>query len=449
MGRPLNFLHLTTFYPPYSFGGDAMYIYRLAHALGNEGHHSDVVHCVDAYHLLHPANPRVRFAEHPRVTTYGLRSRGGWLSPLLTQQTGRAMLKEKPIRKLFNSKPYDVIHYHNISLLGPEVLTFEPGRGQAVKLYTTHEHWLICPMHVLWKFGNRPCEKPECFTCTIKGKRPPQIWRYTNLLAKASRHVDQFVSPSRFTARMHAERGFSQPVDHLPYFIEQEDRDWRDPAPRPQERPYFLFVGRLELIKGLQTLIELWKSVSNDYDLLVAGTGDHESALRQLASSDPRIKFLGSLPQRELGALYYHAIACIVPSITYETFGMIMIEAFARKTPVIVRDLGALPEAIADSGGGFVYRNDDELRAAITQLATSPSLRNELGERGYEAFLKQWSRKAHLVKYFEFLHKTASKKFGYVPWDTGSDERPSARGWFGSEGAADDASAVPMQENIA
>ena len=42
--RSLKFLHLTTFYPPYSFGGDAMYIYRLCHALADEGHAVDVVH---------------------------------------------------------------------------------------------------------------------------------------------------------------------------------------------------------------------------------------------------------------------------------------------------------------------------------------------------------------------------------------------------------------------
>ena len=50
-----------TFYPPYSFGGDAMYLYRLCHALGEAGHHVDVVHCVDSYHLLHPAQPPIRF----------------------------------------------------------------------------------------------------------------------------------------------------------------------------------------------------------------------------------------------------------------------------------------------------------------------------------------------------------------------------------------------------
>lgn len=420
VNRPLNILHLTTFYPPYSFGGDAMYIYRLSHGLAEAGHNVDVIHCVDSYHLLHPAEPEIEFASHPNVTRHELRSGVGWLSPLLTQQTGRAFLKHKRIREVMNSKRYDVIHYHNTSLLGPEVLSLEPALGRAVKMYTTHEHWLVCPTHVLWKYGKRACEAPDCLRCTIKAKRPPQLWRYTNYLNKASRHVDQFVAPSRFTAQMHADRGFPEPVAHLPYFIDRVDDEWREPAERPHERPYFLFVGRLEEIKGLQTLIDLWKNIL-DYDLLVAGTGELEARLRAQAASNPRIKFLGPLPQRTLGALYYHALACIVPSITYETFGIIIIEAFARKTPVIVRDLGALPEVVNDSSGGLIYRSDDELLSAIKKIGTLPELRNQLGQNGYEAFVENWSREAHMELYFDFLRNAARKKFGVVPWETEPD----------------------------
>jgi glycosyltransferase involved in cell wall biosynthesis len=416
MSRPLNFLHLTTFYPPYSFGGDAMYLYRLCHAIADAGHHVDVIHCLDSYHLLHPAEPEVKFADHPDVARHGLRTGYGWLSPLLTQQLGQPYLKRKIIQTVLNSKRYDVIHYHNISLLGPGVLALESNHSQAVKLYTTHEHWLICPIHVLWKFNRRPCEKPDCLRCTLMAKRPPQLWRYTRMLANASRHVDQFVSPSRFTAQMHAERGFPQPVAHLPYFIDRVDEDWENPTPRPHENPYFLFVGRLEVIKGLQTLIELWKRVPT-FDLLVAGTGTYEKQLRAQAASNPHIKFLGPLAQRELGALYFHALACIVPSITYETFGIINIEAFARKTPVIARDLGALPEVIQDSGGGFVYRSNEELLDAIRRIAQSPEVRHELGEKGYRAFIQWWSRVAHMRLYFDFLRGAALRKFGYVPWE--------------------------------
>jgi glycosyltransferase involved in cell wall biosynthesis len=379
-----------------------MYIYRLAHALGEAGHHVDVIHDVDSYYLQHPGEPEIQFNEHSNVIRHELRSPYGWLSPLLTQQTGRPYLKRKQINHVLNSRPYDVIQYHNISLLGPEILSINPPQGKPVKLYMTHEHWLICPTHVLWKYNRRACEKPNCLPCTLLANRPPQLWRYTSMLQRASQHVDQFVSPSRFTARMHAERGFPKPVAHLPYFIDRSDKDWQYPGPRPQESPYFLFVGRLEIIKGLHTLIDLWELVP-DADLLVVGTGTQAEILHKKAQGNSRIKFLGALPQRELGNLYFHAQATIVPSITYETFGIIILESFARKTPVIVRDLGALPEVVNDSQGGFIYNSDDEVITYIHDILSNPSIRKEMGERGYNSFIRLWSKEAHLQIYFDLI----------------------------------------------
>jgi glycosyltransferase involved in cell wall biosynthesis len=356
--------------------------------------------------------------EHPRVRRHELRSGYGSLSPLLTQQTGRPWLKQRRIEEILASRPYDVMHFHNTSLLGPKALELRPRGRKPVKLYTTHEHWLICPMHVLWKFDGRPCDRPQCLECVIRGKRPPQIWRYTGLLDRTARHVDAFVSPSRFTARMHADRGFPQHVGHLPYFIDRVDGDWQNPRPKPHEKPYFLFVGRLELIKGLQTLIECWKRHAPAQDLLIAGAGAYENELRLMAAGVPGVRFLGPRSQEQLAAYYYHALALLVPSITYETFGIVIVEAFARKTPAIVRDLGALPEVIHDSGGGFVYRTEEELLSAMQALAGDPGARAELGERGYSAFVRWWSREAHMKLYFGLLDEIASRKYGRVSGET-------------------------------
>ncbi|MCC6500686.1 MAG: glycosyltransferase family 4 protein [Anaerolineales bacterium] len=393
-----------------------MYIYRLARALGDQGHHVDVVHCVDSYHLQHPGEPELAFIDHPNVTRHELRSPYRWLSPLLTHQTGLPMLKGRKIDEILNSKPFDVIHYHNISLLGPQILTLQPTRGEAVKIYTTHEHWLICPTHVLWKFDSAPCDRPDCLRCTLQAKRPPQLWRYFGFLERAVQHVDQFVAPSRFTAEIHAARGFPQPVEHLPHFIETKDSDWQNPGARPQEKPYFLFVGRLEKIKGLHTLIRIWDQIPQ-YDLLIAGAGNQETELKALSASLPTVKFLGPLSSERLGNYYFHALATLVPSITYETFGMVTLESFARKTPVIVRDLGALPETIQDSGGGFMYRTDAELLDAIRQIGGTPGLRDELGKRGYDALLRYWTCERHLELYFGFLERAARKKFNRAPWE--------------------------------
>ncbi len=411
--RPLRFLHLSIFYPPYSFGGDAMYLYRLLNALARRGHEVDVIHDVDAYHVLEPRKPSAEFPNHPNITVHSLRSGWGMLSPLLTQQTGGAWFKTRRILEVMLGKKFDVIHYHNTSLLGPKALRLAPDYADFIKLYTAHEHWLVCPMHVLWKNNERLCEKPECFRCTLEYRRPPQWWRYTRLLQSCAGHVDAYFSPSRFSALMHHERGFSRPVGHLPYFVPLAEL--ADAAPAAHSRPYFLFVGRLEKIKGVQELLPIFKSYAHA-DLLIAGTGNYEAELRRLAAGMGNVHFLGSLPQERLRALYRQAIALLVPSICYETFGIIILESFLQKTPVIVNDLGGLKEVVEESGGGFTCRSGAELLAAMERLRTEPALRAELGERGYRKYNERWSEEAHMALYFQAIEEAARKKFGNIPW---------------------------------
>jgi len=414
VARPLKFLLLTTFYPPYSFGGDAIFISRLAHALGEEGHQVDVVHCVDSYRALHPGEPASAADTHPHLTVHALRSGLGILSPLLSHQTGRVALKREAIREIIRRSAPDVIHYHNVSLLGPEVLTLGP---DALKLYTTHEYWLICPTHVLWKFNSRPCEKPECIRCTILARRPPQLWRYFGMLDRYAAEVDVFLTPSRFAAKMHAERGFSHPMRYLPSFVDVTSDVTSPPASlRPHSRPYFLFVGRLEPGKGVGSLIQAWEKVT-EADLLIAGDGSEAERSRAQAAANPRIRFLGMQTQPELGPLYDHCIASIVPSRMYEVFTTVVLEAFAHKAPVIVRDQGPLREMIEDSGGGMLYRTEEELLDAVARLVRDSSLRGELSANGFSIMTGPWSKAAHLKSYFDLIREAALRKFGRIPWE--------------------------------
>ena len=175
-------------------------------------------------------------------------------------------------------------------------------------------------------------------------------------------------------------------------------------------------MGRLEALKGLQTLLAAWDRTS-DVDLLIAGAGSHEPALRRLAEGDPRIRFLGQLAPRDLGRYYVHARACVIPSLAPEVFPTVILEAFARKTPVIGRDIGGIPEILRESDGGLVYRTDRELVDAVRALATSEELRAQLGENGYRAFVARWVADAHLPRYVELLRSLARNKLGRVPWE--------------------------------
>ena len=354
------------------------------------------------------------------MTVHTLRSGVGPLSPLATQQTGLPAVKAPALRRIVERGRFDVLHFHNMSLIGPAALAY--GGDRPIKLYTTHEHWLVCPMHVLWKYDSRVCERPTCFSCQLVGRRPPQLWRYTGVLRRWLAHVDAFISPSRFTLRMHQERGLPDlPIRHIPYFLPTSEEEAGEApvaasasAAGADGRPYFLFVGRLERIKGLQNVIEVFRSYDRA-DLLIAGDGEYGGELRAQAAGLPHVRFLGRLPHAELRALYRGALASLVPSICYEVFGIVIIESFAMRTPVIAHDLGALPEVVEESGGGFTYRTADELVAALERLRTDPGLRDSLGGRGYDAYRRLWSEEPHLRAYFGLLREIADRKELVLP----------------------------------
>jgi glycosyltransferase involved in cell wall biosynthesis len=400
---------ITTFYPPYHFGGDGVFIYRLSNELAQRGHRVDVIHSLDAYYSLHPNEPNGQFPNHPNVTVHGLKSRVGILSSFLTQQMGFPYFK-KNIQGIIENGEFDIIHFHNISLIGgPKVLEY----GNAIKLYTTHEYWLVCPTHVLFKYNREACTKPFCFACSIIHKRPPQLWRYSGMLERAVRHVDAFITPSRFSAEMHRKMRLEIPIVHIPSFVPKpieavNKAEILNRLVNP-ERSYFLFVGRLEKLKGLQDVIPIFREY-NHADLLIAGTGEYQEELQELAKGNPRIKFLGTLPYSDLTVLYESAIAVLVPSLCYETFGLIIAEAFTMKTPVIVKNIGALSELVTESDGGFLYQEDSQLIRIMEKLRTDANLRNELGERGYAAYLKYWTEDHYFDKYFRLILDIENKK---------------------------------------
>ena len=402
-GSSLSFCMVTTFYPPHNFGGDGIYVHRLSNELARRGHRVTVVSAPDAHELL-GGTAGVAPAEHGNVTLEPIEPRWGRVSPLVTYLSGRPGLRARQLGELFAREHFDVIHFHNVSLVGgPGVLAY----GEGVKLYTTHEHWLVCPMHTLWRNNREPCLEPKCLRCTLAFRRPPQLWRYGSLLERELRRVDLFLAPSRFTIGMHRERGFAGPMRHLPPFTPPDNEEAVDGE--SPERPYFLVVGRLERLKGVQTLIELFRRY-DAADLVVVGAGTYGEELRRQAAGLEHVRFTGALPFQALRSLYKDALAVLAPSVGYETFGMTTIEAFARRTPAIVRDLGGLPETVQESGAGFVYRDDVELLEAMESLRNSRTLRDELGERGHRTYLERWAPEPHLRAYFDLIDEARAAR---------------------------------------
>ena len=390
--RSLRILMFTTFYPPYSFGGDAIGVQRMARALAARGHHVTVVHDEDSYLIL---GGKVQ-AEGPPdgVHRIGLRAKSGFLSNLMTQQTGRPTVHAARIRQIIDTISPDILWYNNSSLVGgPGLLAL----GSGFKVYEAHEHWLVCPTHVLWRYGKELCDERHCLKCTLSYKRPPQLWRYTGLLDRMLDKADLIVAKSEFSRDKHAEFGLRQPMEVLPYFL--PDMDVGDVAPfTGHSRPYFLFVGRLEKIKGLQDVFPAMNRYP-DADLLILGDGDYAGELKRFAADNPRIQFLGRKSPDELNAYYRGALGLVVPSVCYETFGIILIESFRLGTPVIARRLGPFPEIVERARAGYLFDTEDDLLAAMRGLQSDAAGRARMATAARAAFETIWTEEQVMAAY--------------------------------------------------
>lgn len=403
--RRLRIASLTTFYPPYSFGGDAVDVQRTARALARRGHEVTVIYDRDAYRSVANGREPQPPDPDPEVEVIALESRLGSLSALLTHQFGRPVMHGAALDRLDRERRFDVVLFNNMSLVGgPGLLGF--GR-EAVRLYIAHEHWLVCPSHVLWRYTDEACDSRECLKCVLASKRPPQLWRYTGGLTRALSSVDVFIARSEFSRRKHREFGFPREMEVVPYFVPLPERPFEGPS--PHQRPYFFFAGRLEPIKGVDDLIRAFPR-DGGADLLIAGDGTQEAELRALAAGHPHVHFLGRLPVERLSAYYRHALATVVPSRCYETFGLVVAEAFAQGTPVIARDIGPLPELVRAAGAGSTFASNAELATVLGAFAGRAPDDRRLGDAAREAVARFWSEEAVIGRYLEIIERELSRR---------------------------------------
>jgi glycosyltransferase involved in cell wall biosynthesis len=281
-----------------------------------------------------------------------------------------------------------------------------------VRLYTAHEQWLVCPMHVLWKYNRRVCERPTCWRCGVAFKRPPQPWRSTGLLERSLGKLDALIVPSATTGRLHESLAGTVRIEHIPHFVADPPARAEPTRAATVDRPgaadpYFLYAGRLESIKGVVGLVEAFGAHPRRERLLIAGSGTQAERVREAADGVPGVSLLGWVEGTELEDLYRGALALVVPTLGHESLPLVVLEALARGTPVVARRFGVLEELAGETDAVLSYGSTEELHRALDRLAADPALRAELGERGTQAFADRWTPERHLARYLGLIAELA------------------------------------------
>ena len=99
-----------------------------------------------------------------------------------------------------------------------------------------------------------------------------------------------------------------------------------------------------------------------------------------------------------------------MPSICYEVFPLVLLEAFREGTPVIARALGPFPELIEKSHAGLLFDSERQLKQTVWRLATDSDLREKMGRAGLRSYDSYWSESKAMKSYFTLIKSIAEDR---------------------------------------
>lgn len=277
----------------------------------------------------------------------------------------------------------DVLHVHNsFPLLSPSIYDAARRMGVPV-IQTLHNYRFLCPNALLLRNGT-PCE--ACVGRVVKwpgvrhgcyrdsraasaavaaiavSQRLNAVWRGG---------VHRFIALTPFAAARFARGGI--PAERLTVRPPLLD----DPAgsaglpPAADARRGALFVGRLSQEKGVATLLAAWQGMDGRLDIV--GDGPLLDSLR--CQAPPNVHFHGKLSAASVAQAMAKAALLVVPSLCYENFPLVVVEAMARGLPVLASSGGAAVDMLGPDGA-FAQPGDaaDWRRQAARLLGDAAAL---------------------------------------------------------------------------
>lgn len=271
----------------------------------------------------------------------------------------------RDVRKLIQEKKPEVAHFHNtFPLISPSAYYAAKDEGVAV-VQTLHNYRLLCPNGLFFREG-RVCEDclgkvplPAIAHGCYRGSRRASamtaaMTSFHSLIGTWTKAVDVFIVYSQFAMDKFIQGGI--PAEKIAF-----KTNFLHPAPAIDhgDGGYGLFVGRLSVEKGLGIMLDAWRQLEGKVPLKVLGDGPMAGLVKEAMKDMPEIEWLGRRPFEEVYDIVGKAAFLVFPSEWYETFGRVAIEAFAKGTPVVASNIGAIAELIKHEYNGMLFRPSD------------------------------------------------------------------------------------------
>lgn len=296
-------------------------------------------------------------------------------------------------RLLQEEKPDLVFVLQQMNTLSPSIFRAAKKAGVPV-IHRLSDFNLICPRYDCLRDG-KPCT--ACIHghyshavrhACVKGSVPASLVRSASMrfhrMFRLFGSVSRFVAPAAFTCSLLEQSGIpKEKLVHLPTFIDASQYEAVENA-----GSYFLFLGRLSPEKGVDDLLRALPLMRNKNARVILAGGRSESYAQQLdalvseLSLEDRVSFLGFARGDKLKQTIQGAIAIVLPAVWYENMPNAILEAYAYGKPVIVSNIGSLPEMVEEGVTGHLCRPHDPANLAeqLDKMLSSPEACREMGK---------------------------------------------------------------------
>jgi len=297
------------------------------------------------------------------------------------------------LTRLIEEASPDVVHFQNtFPSMSPATIRAARASGRPV-VATLRNFRVTCVNALLFRDGG-PCE--DCLGKVVPWKgivhkcyrsRPASA---VVAAMDATHHfagtweesVDRYIVLSEF---QRSKLSKVLPPDRLvlkPNFL------YPDPGIGDGDRDFALFVGRVSEEKGLEPLVEAWVQSESRLPLKVVGDGPAMGDVMRASGGSRLIEYLGRLEGSEVLDLLGNAVALVLPSLWYEGFPRVIIEAFAKGTPVVTYDIGTQGEVVDHETTGLVepFGQPVALVEACQRLGADSRMRRQLGRTARSRF---------------------------------------------------------------
>jgi glycosyltransferase involved in cell wall biosynthesis len=322
----------------------------------------------------------------------------------------------REVRTLIRRTRPDVLHVHNtLPLISPSIYSAAHAEGVPV-VQTLHNFRLLCPGSLFLRDGHTCEDCLDTRTCwpgvvhgCYRGSRAATAvvaaMLGTHALAGTWHHgVDRYIALSEFVKRKFVAAGWPEEKFAVkPNFID------RDPGLGTVRDGSALFVGRLSPEKGLQTLLAAIRRLPDPPLLKIVGDGPLMPAD---PNADPGVRWIGHQTRDRVVELMQAASLLVVPSESYETSPLAIIEAFATGLPVIATRLGTMGEMVTEGVTGLLYtlRDASDLAGTIGWAQSHPADMQEMARRARMEFERKYTPERHYERLIEIYCEAINER---------------------------------------